>query len=165
MKSVVAFLPSNVTIEDVRGQLLACGINAGLRDSRITASREGSVSWIEPDLEGELERECDPDELSFVAELIGEWIAFVIDYRTIDLAEVMRERWPCVVDAGGDFIGWAADYLKSRRELGGKIIGRDGKLISGDIKVNDYDAHIPLTDWLQWKTWNSPTWQTSNFPK
>ncbi|WP_280882461.1 RHS repeat-associated core domain-containing protein [Streptomyces pseudovenezuelae] len=40
---------------------------------------------------------------------------------------------------------------------GGKIIGRDGNPISGDIKTSAYDAHIPLNDWLKWKTWNSPT--------
>lgn len=39
---------------------------------------------------------------------------------------------------------------------GGKIIGRDGNPIQGDIKANAYDAHIPLKDWIKWKTWNSP---------
>ncbi len=39
---------------------------------------------------------------------------------------------------------------------GGKVIGRDGKPISGSIKQNAYEAHIPLTDWLKWKEWNRP---------
>ncbi|MEU6285231.1 RHS repeat-associated core domain-containing protein, partial [Streptomyces sp. NPDC047028] len=39
---------------------------------------------------------------------------------------------------------------------GGRILGRDGKPIEGDIKTNAYEAHIPLTDWLKWKSWNSP---------
>lgn len=39
---------------------------------------------------------------------------------------------------------------------GGRIIGRDGNPISGDIKSNAYDAHMPLSDWLKWKNWNSP---------
>ncbi|MGW1878756.1 RHS repeat-associated core domain-containing protein [Streptomyces sp. NPDC001975] len=39
---------------------------------------------------------------------------------------------------------------------GGRIIGRDGNPISGDIKSSAYDAHIPLRDWLKWKSWDSP---------
>lgn len=39
---------------------------------------------------------------------------------------------------------------------GGRIIGRNGRPVEGDIKSNAYDAHIPLEDWLTWKTWNSP---------
>ncbi|MFJ5643693.1 RHS repeat domain-containing protein [Streptomyces sp. NPDC093223] len=39
---------------------------------------------------------------------------------------------------------------------GGKIIGRNGRPISGDIKANAYEAHIPLRDWLKWKSWDSP---------
>ncbi|MBT2441830.1 hypothetical protein J7E93_17275 [Streptomyces sp. ISL-36] len=43
---------------------------------------------------------------------------------------------------------------------GGKIIGRDGNPIKGAINQsehNAYMAHIPLEDWLKWKSWNSPT--------
>ncbi|MET9018246.1 RHS repeat-associated core domain-containing protein [Streptomyces olivaceoviridis] len=39
---------------------------------------------------------------------------------------------------------------------GGKILGRDGRPIEGDIKSNAYEAHIPLEEWLKWKSWNSP---------
>ncbi|MEU8470166.1 RHS repeat-associated core domain-containing protein [Streptomyces sp. NPDC029006] len=39
---------------------------------------------------------------------------------------------------------------------GGRIIGRNGKPIEGDIKTNAYEAHIPLDQWLKWKSWNSP---------
>ncbi|MFC5660719.1 RHS repeat domain-containing protein, partial [Streptomyces nogalater] len=39
---------------------------------------------------------------------------------------------------------------------GGKILGRNGKPIEGDIKSNAYEAHIPLEEWLKWKSWNSP---------
>jgi RHS repeat-associated protein len=39
---------------------------------------------------------------------------------------------------------------------GGRIIGRDGNPIEGDIKSNAYEAHIPLREWVKWKSWNSP---------
>lgn len=39
---------------------------------------------------------------------------------------------------------------------GGKVIGRDGKPISGSIKQNARAAHIPLDEWLKWKAWNKP---------
>ncbi|MFJ7150586.1 hypothetical protein ACIQVT_20660 [Streptomyces sp. NPDC100445] len=39
---------------------------------------------------------------------------------------------------------------------GGRIIGRDGKPIEGDIKSSAYEAHIPLDQWPKWKSWNSP---------
>jgi hypothetical protein len=39
---------------------------------------------------------------------------------------------------------------------GGKVIGRDGKPISGSVKDNFDTAHIPLSEWLTWARWNSP---------
>ncbi|MFF6998541.1 RHS repeat-associated core domain-containing protein, partial [Streptomyces sp. NPDC008313] len=39
---------------------------------------------------------------------------------------------------------------------GGRIIGRDGEPVSGDIKSNAYQSHIPLSEWVKWKSWNSP---------
>lgn len=39
---------------------------------------------------------------------------------------------------------------------GGKVIGRDGKPISGSIADNGRAAHIPLDEWLKWRTWNKP---------
>ena len=120
MNSLIAFIPRDVGIEDVRDQLVVRGISADLRDGRITVSRDGSVAWVEPDLEGELEREGEPDELALVEGLIGSWTAFVIDYRAIEVADAvaaaMCDRWPCVVDNDDGFIGWATDYLKHRRE-------------------------------------------------
>ena len=38
---------------------------------------------------------------------------------------------------------------------GGRIIGPDGKPIVGTLKENP-DAHIPLSDWLNWTSGNSP---------
>jgi len=40
--------------------------------------------------------------------------------------------------------------------VNGKIIGRDGKPIPGSIKQNPELAHIPLTEWRNWKTWDKP---------
>lgn len=39
---------------------------------------------------------------------------------------------------------------------GGKVIGRNGKPISGSIKQNAREAHIPLEEWLKWTEWNKP---------
>ncbi|MFD9863417.1 hypothetical protein [Streptomyces alboflavus] len=39
---------------------------------------------------------------------------------------------------------------------GGKIIGRDGKVIDGSIKDNPRAAHIPVDEWVKWKAWNKP---------
>lgn len=38
----------------------------------------------------------------------------------------------------------------------GKVIGRDGEPLSGSIKQNPEQAHIPLSEWKQWKSWNHP---------
>lgn len=38
---------------------------------------------------------------------------------------------------------------------GGAVRGRDGKPIEGRVKGNE-DAHIPLTEYLNWKTWYAP---------
>lgn len=39
---------------------------------------------------------------------------------------------------------------------GGKVIGRDGKPIDGSIKTNPEMAHIPLSEWLTWRSWDQP---------
>ena len=39
---------------------------------------------------------------------------------------------------------------------GGKVIGCDGEPISGSIKNNPDQSHIPLKEWKQWKSWNHP---------
>jgi hypothetical protein len=36
----------------------------------------------------------------------------------------------------------------------GKVIGRDGKPLEGSIKDNAAQAHIPLSEWKTWRTWN-----------
>ncbi|MFI1352681.1 hypothetical protein ACH4TV_03700 [Streptomyces sp. NPDC020898] len=112
------YVPHDVVIEEIQDRLLAHGISTDFRDGRIAASYAGSIAWIEPDVEGELEREGEPDELALVEGLIGRWNAFVVDYRTIEVADTVVAaicgRWPCVVDNDDGFIGWAMDYLKRR---------------------------------------------------
>ncbi|TCK20425.1 putative T7SS-secreted protein [Pseudonocardia endophytica] len=39
---------------------------------------------------------------------------------------------------------------------GGKIIGRDGRPIPGAIDKFPEDAHIPLSEWRTWRSWNHP---------
>ena len=38
----------------------------------------------------------------------------------------------------------------------GKVIGRDGKPIRGSINEDPTNAHIPLSEWLNWSSWNTP---------
>jgi len=38
----------------------------------------------------------------------------------------------------------------------GRVIGRNGKPINGSIKDDPNNAHIPLTEWMEWRTWNTP---------
>lgn len=38
----------------------------------------------------------------------------------------------------------------------GVVIGRDGNPIQGSIKANGEMAHIPLSEWEQWGSWNKP---------
>ncbi|GAA4889223.1 putative T7SS-secreted protein [Saccharopolyspora cebuensis] len=38
----------------------------------------------------------------------------------------------------------------------GKVIGRDGEPIPGSIKQHPDQAHIPLSEWKQWNSWNQP---------
>ncbi|WP_328440778.1 hypothetical protein OHA71_34480 [Streptomyces sp. NBC_00444] len=129
MNSLIACVPRGVTSEDVCDQLSACGIHVEFRNGRITVSNEGSIAWIERDSAGELKREYERDELTLLSGLIGEWVGFVIDYRTIEVAvmavRAMCERWPCVVDNDDDFIGWGREYVERQRSTGRR--GVDGK--------------------------------------
>jgi hypothetical protein len=36
------------------------------------------------------------------------------------------------------------------------VIGRDGQPINGSIQDNYDQAHIPLTEYENWKKWDSP---------
>ncbi|MDM8549433.1 hypothetical protein QUF72_05110 [Desulfobacterales bacterium HSG2] len=38
----------------------------------------------------------------------------------------------------------------------GHVIGRGGNPISGSIRNDPVNAHIPIKDWLQWRNWYSP---------
>jgi hypothetical protein len=45
------------------------------------------------------------------------------------------------------------DHVVVRKD--GKVIGRDGKPINGNIKDDPINAHIPLSDYERWKSWYS----------
>ncbi|WP_210574236.1 hypothetical protein [Streptomyces sp. GESEQ-4] len=119
MNSLIVCVPRSVTSEDVRDQLSESGMQVEFRDNRVTVSSGGSIAWIGRDSDGELEREYEPDELALVSGLIGEWVGFIIDYRTIEVAVMvvaaMCDRWPCVIDNDDDFIGWGREYLDRLR--------------------------------------------------
>ncbi len=38
----------------------------------------------------------------------------------------------------------------------GRVIGRSGRPIDGSIKDNPSEAHIPLSEWSKWSSWNKP---------
>lgn len=60
------------------------------------------------------------------------------------------------VDLGNPQHSWASqqvDHVIVRSD--GKVLGPDGQPIVGSIKQNP-QAHIPLEDWLKWKSWNTP---------
>ena len=46
------------------------------------------------------------------------------------------------------------DHVIVRRD--GVVVGRDGNPISGSIKSDPVNAHIPLSDWLGWSSWDRP---------
>jgi RHS repeat-associated protein len=46
------------------------------------------------------------------------------------------------------------DHVVVRRN--GKVIGRDGKAIQGSVKNNAEQAHIPLSEYKSWNSWDSP---------
>lgn len=47
------------------------------------------------------------------------------------------------------------DHVIVRRN--GVVIGRDGKPISGSINQDHTNAHIPLSEYKGWSSWDSPT--------
>jgi RHS repeat-associated protein len=54
---------------------------------------------------------------------------------------------------GASFPSQRVDHVVVRSE--GRILGPDGKPIVGSLAENP-QAHIPLTDWLDWDQWNQP---------
>ncbi|NJP94870.1 hypothetical protein HCN51_36475 [Nonomuraea sp. FMUSA5-5] len=38
----------------------------------------------------------------------------------------------------------------------GRVIGRDGNPITGSIKDDFENAHIPFSEWSKWSTWYKP---------
>ncbi|MFF4529689.1 polymorphic toxin-type HINT domain-containing protein [Streptomyces sp. NPDC001407] len=41
---------------------------------------------------------------------------------------------------------------------GGRIVGRGGELLPPNARIQDYpaEAHIPLSEWQTWRSWNAP---------
>jgi hypothetical protein len=39
---------------------------------------------------------------------------------------------------------------------GGKVLGRDGRSIAGSIEEFATQAHIPMSEWRNWKSWSHP---------
>lgn len=40
--------------------------------------------------------------------------------------------------------------------VNGRVVGRDGKPISGAIDQDPTNAHIPFSEWRSWSSWNRP---------
>lgn len=61
---------------------------------------------------------------------------------------------------GGSWNGETASQRSQRVDhvvvqSGGQILGHDGKPIVGSLDANP-QAHIPLSDWVKWTSWNTP---------
>jgi hypothetical protein len=37
----------------------------------------------------------------------------------------------------------------------GRVLGRDGKPITGSVAQDYGNSHIPYNEWVSWKSWNS----------
>ncbi|MBD9703017.1 hypothetical protein IHE56_13100 [Streptomyces sp. ID01-12c] len=118
MRSLIICVPVGVTVGEICSRLLEFGMQVEPQGDRIVVSREGSTAWIEVDSDGELRREYDLDEIAHISELIGDWEGFVIDYRSLSVANSVAaavcSRWKCVVDDDNGFIGLGSDYLESQ---------------------------------------------------
>ncbi len=57
-------------------------------------------------------------------------------------------------DPQNNQISQQVDHVVVRHN--GKVVGRDGKPISGKIKEDFNNAHIPLDEWQNWQNWHSP---------
>jgi hypothetical protein len=61
------------------------------------------------------------------------------------------------IDEGVPKSPWSAqqvDHVVVRSD--GQVIGRSGEPLSGSIKQNPVEAHIPLDEWVEWRIWNKP---------
>jgi hypothetical protein len=61
------------------------------------------------------------------------------------------------IDQGSPHSQWPTqqvDHVVVRRD--GQVIGRDGNPITGSVKSDPHNAHIPLSDWMGWSSWDRP---------
>ncbi|MGM0358171.1 hypothetical protein [Streptomyces sp. ECR3] len=119
MKTMIVCVPCGVTLEQVCGELLAAGYDVDSVEHRLTVSGVNLLAWIEVDVDGELEREYEPNERTLIEGIVGKWRAFMIDYRSLESADaviaIISHKWPCAVDNDDDFLGAAEVYLSRYR--------------------------------------------------
>jgi hypothetical protein len=125
--------------------LAARGAAGGLRAADEAAAARGEVRWA-------------PSRQA-TAKVPSEWGAGTATKKGegVRWTDPRNEGNGIRIDAGNPAnpqTSQQVDHVLLRRN--GQVIGRDGNPISGSIKDNFDQAHIPLSEWLKWSSWDHP---------
>lgn len=152
------------------GTALLSSPNTGAADARGSRSGREAGSWVNP---VSVARDVDAANTGPRMLPIGPWGQRVVDARTklpgswgpgVPNKKNVGTRWfdpsnpgnGVRIDQGSPGspqLSQQVDHVVVRS--GGKVIGPDGKPIVGSLSENP-QAHIPLTDWMSWSSWNAP---------
>jgi hypothetical protein len=126
--------------------LVARGASTGLRAADEVAAVKGAVRPWAPSAQA-------------TAKVPSEWGAGTVTKKGegVRWTDPQNEGNGIRIDAGNPANSQTSqqvDHVLVRRN--GQVIGRDGNPISGSIKDNFDQAHIPLSEWQKWSSWDHP---------
>jgi hypothetical protein len=116
MNSAIVFVPAAVRLDDLAIVLGGIGLTerTPFGGFAVLGSNRLYVEQID-----DLETYYEPDELKFVADLLGEYSAYTLDYSDIGTVKEavarLEAQWRCVVDNDHDLIVPGREFVERMR--------------------------------------------------
>jgi hypothetical protein len=117
MNSVIVFVPRAVRLDDLAVVLSEIGLIERTPDGgfAVLGSNRLYVQHVD-----DLETYYEPDELEFVANLLGEYSAYTLDYSDIgtvkDAIARVETQWPSVIDNDHGLITPGREFVERMRQ-------------------------------------------------